>query len=320
MTIDGVRPARGRRSAPAGPRGAAPRSSLARHVASDFARLRAQLEGAARRVRREHDREAAHDLRVATRRLASALDVWGGLLDDHATQRARRRLRSLRRSAGLLRDTEVARELLVRLAGSLSHLPRLAVEDLARRVELRIARRAGPAARDSRRARIRRALRDVERALEPLAHPIGTAAARAHADAQVDALERNARSAVGAALRSRDDDDALHAARIAVKRWRYGVERLQILDRPSGPAAARHATAVAEARAIQRGLGLLHDLAGARDLITRRIGRLLERERRAEAEALQEALPTIVREREAPLLELQRLVTTRSGTARLRVV
>jgi len=289
-------------------------------VASDFAHLRAQLVGAARRVRREHDREAAHDLRVATRRLTSMLDVWGGLLDDRATDRARRRLRSLRRSAGPLRDTEVARELLVRLAGSLPHLPRLAVEDLARRIELRIARHTGPAARDARRARIRRALREVERALEPLALPIGAAAARVHAGAQVEVLERNARSAVGAALRSRDDDDALHAARIAVKRWRYGVERLQLLDRPSGSAAAHHASAIAEARALQRALGLLHDLAGARDLITRRIGRLLERERRAEAEALQEALPNIVREREAPLLELQRLVTTRSGAVRLRVV
>jgi hypothetical protein len=62
----------------------------------------------------------------------------------------------------------------------------------------------------------------------------------------------------------------------------------------------------------------LHDLAEVRETIEKRIRQLLARERRAEAEALQEALPLIAREREAPLAEIQGLVTTRRLVSRRR--
>jgi hypothetical protein len=55
-----------------------------------------------------------------------------------------------------------------------------------------------------------------------------------------------------------------------------------------------------------------------RETIAKRIHALDERERRAEAEALQEALPWIARQREAPLAEIQGLVTTRSAVSRRR--
>jgi CHAD domain-containing protein len=314
----GARPAAVRRTArKTAPVPAAPRFALARRVTADLARLQANLAAAARRVRGETDREAAHDLRVASRRLASALDVWGAMLGVDRTRRLQRSLRRLRRSAGPLRDAEVTHELLARLAGNLPHYSKLAVEDLARRIERRMLRRTAPAARAARGVLLRKIARELDRSLRTLARPIGAAASRASAIERVDQLERAARGALASAIRDRRDD-ALHAARIAVKRWRYGLESLRALDPDGSPAAKRRAPGLAETRSLQRGLGHLHDLAGLRMMIERRIQRLLERERRAEAEALQQALPLITREREGPLAEIQGLVTTRKAVTRRR--
>jgi len=316
----GPRPAANRRSAPGPGRTAAPRFALARRVTAELARHQADLKAAARRVRSKDDREAAHDLRVTTRRMASALDVWAGLIGDR-TERIHRRLRRLRRAAGPLRDAEVMRDLLLRIAASLPHYSRLAVEDLARRIERQLLRRSAPAARAARKALVTKIARDLERSLAPRAHahvrPIGAVAARADAIARVAQLERTARSTLASAIRD-GKDDALHAARIAVKRWRYGVESLRALDRDSRAAAARRAPALVETRALQRALGTLHDLAEVSETIAKRIRTLDQRERRAEAEALQEALPWIARQREAPLAEIQGLVTTRRVVSRRR--
>lgn len=279
--------------------------------------MQAELSAAARRVRAEDDRDAAHDLRVATRRLGSALDVWDGLLESDRAHKLQRRLRRLRRAAGELRDAEVMRELLMRIAANLSHYPRLAVEDLAHRTERRIARQARPTARAARRTRIDEIARGLERALRALARPAGAAASREDAQSRVDALERSARGALATAIRD-PQDDALHAARIAVKRWRYGLESLRALDPEGSVAATRRAPALAETRALQRALGRLHDLAEVAEAIEKRIAQLMEKDRRAEAEALQEARSVIARERENPLAELQGLVTTRSVVSRRR--
>lgn len=319
MKPAGSRPAPAhRRDAPGSAHiAAAPRFALARRVTDDLARLYSDLASAARRVRRGHDRDAAHDLRVASRRMASALDVWAGLLPGRRAERVQKQLRKLRRAAGSLRDAEVQRDLLARTASGLPHYSRLAVEDLSRRMERRMLARIRPTARAARKKRLGRLERALDRSLRSLERPGGAASARADAIARVTELERIARSALASALRDRQDD-ALHAARIAVKRWRYGLESLRPLDPLGAIAAARRAPALIETRALQRALGRLHDLAELREAIEKRIEQLLERERRAEAEALQEALPVIERERERPLAELQGLVTTRRSVSRRR--
>jgi len=311
-------PAHRRDDAPGStPVAAAPRFALAQRVTADLERQQADLVAAARRVRSEDDREAAHHLRVVCRRLASALDVWAGLLGTDRTRRVQKRLRRLRRAAGPLRDTEVQRELLMRIAASLPHYSRLAVEDLARRIEMQMLRRIGRAARAARKARLAKIDRALDRSLRSLEHPAGATVARANAIARVREMEQSARGALASAVRDRQDD-ALHAARIAVKRWRYGLESLRALDGGGGVATVRRAPALAETRSLQRGLGRLHDLAELREVIEKRIRQLLARERRAEAEALQEALPVVEAERERPLAELQGLLTTRSPVSRRR--
>src|SRR5206468_2184078 len=83
---------------------------------------------AARQLRKAgRDREdvgrATHDARVATRRLAAALDVFGGLLDAPSAARVDRALRSLRRRLGPARDADVARDLLESLTGEEPNSP-----------------------------------------------------------------------------------------------------------------------------------------------------------------------------------------------------
>lgn len=55
----------------------------------------------------EKDPEMVHDLRVGTRRATAALDVFAYLLPNKACKKARKRLKKLRRAAGMARDWDV---------------------------------------------------------------------------------------------------------------------------------------------------------------------------------------------------------------------
>ncbi len=61
-------------------------------------------------VRDEAHGEAIHDMRVATRRLRSALDIFGPYYRKHVTKMLRRDLRKLGRALGAVRDLEVVRK------------------------------------------------------------------------------------------------------------------------------------------------------------------------------------------------------------------
>jgi CHAD domain-containing protein len=202
-----------------------------------------------RRVRDRGDPEAVHDLRVATRRLQEALRFSEPFLPRPAVDRVARRARGIRRSLGAVRDADVLFRLLRRLARRL--------ERGERRLALGIAARLSEEAEAARRAADRRGglpvpgIRKRLQALLKAARPVPVAVS---ARGRQVALERLARAARLLPRARRGDPDGLHAFRIAVKRYRYGLE---ILDE----AGARGLRAlIREARDLQRALGRVHDL------------------------------------------------------------
>src|SRR5262249_58111406 len=155
-------------------------------------------------------------------RMSGALWVWRGGLSPRAARRARRSLSQLRARLSQTRGREVLAE---HLGGLLAGEP-LPVREAGvielERVERRVAAGRARAARFVRRRRIARLVTRVERCLESLGGDAGVlvTAARGLVDRRRDAaLNILAVAGVG-------DDEALHRARIAAKRWRYETEAL----------------------------------------------------------------------------------------------
>ena len=229
-------------------------------VPAHVRRLGSTLESAAVRVRSGHDGEAIHDLRVATRRLSAALSTWAPGLELTARQRASRGLRRLRRRLSRAREREVLGEQLAgRCAGESLAVRQVGLTELER-LERRVAAARARAARDARRRRIGRLVVQVEGCFDSLAgEPVALiAAARERADRRRDAaLDALASAAEG-------DDEALHRARAAVKRWRYAVEAL------AEGAGDPRGTGLHALRGLQQCLGAIHDAAVLRDYLSRR--------------------------------------------------
>jgi CHAD domain-containing protein len=169
----------------------------------------------------DKDPEHVHQLRVGTRRAGAALRIFRGCLPEKAYDRARKRLRRLRRAAGAARDWDV---FLMTLAGwpLRSEKQRAGFDFLA-----------GYAA--GQRLAAQDALRDVC-ADEPfdfdrlLAETV--AAVQAPADGDLETLADLARPLLSdlvggldeAAARDLEDYGNLHQVRIAGKRLRYAME------------------------------------------------------------------------------------------------
>jgi CHAD domain-containing protein len=195
------------------------------------------------------DPEPVHQLRVATRRAAAALNVFGSRLPARVERRTRRALRQLRRAAAAARDADVflvaldswvpgrpnvEKPGLQFLFGHVTAERRAAQDPLCAAIERCDARWA---------FRLERCPRAVRRGGPTLAEYAATFCAD---------LDRDFDAAVTAA----DFDDAmrLHALRIAAKRLRYAFELLT-------PALSQQ---VADARYtvlsdLQRILGIAHD-------------------------------------------------------------
>lgn len=96
-----------------------------------FARLLSHEEG----VRQGEDIEAVHDMRVATRRLRTALRVFEGAFQRRALRPYRRFLRTLGRALGEVRDLDVFLEKAERYAQSLDEARRPAFQPLLDQVQ-----------------------------------------------------------------------------------------------------------------------------------------------------------------------------------------
>lgn len=241
----------GRRSA-----GAALLTYLATHVD--------RLVDEERRVR-DDEPDAVHQMRVAARRLRSALRAYRPLLDRDVTDPIADALRELGRALAPARDAEVLRE---RISAGLDELPPELVLGPARAAVVRHFARVEADARAAALAELDGARHAALRAeLDALlARPPLTPRARRKARSELPRLARRTarrlEKAVAAAVdvtgEPADRDTALHTARKRARRLRYATE----VARPvAGKPAKRFAR---EMKGIQRALGEHQDAVVAR--------------------------------------------------------
>ena len=220
--------------------------SRARRIVARRAR---HLLAMRRKVVKRGDPAAIHDLRVATRRLQEALDLFAPVFPGREGRRLRRRARWVRRHLAALRDADVVAELAASFPAARAMLHALAPAPRALRARSR-SRHGGvdvPGIR-KRVAAFARAAAAPREALPLLLEEQGRAAA-------VEALRLRAGKVqtILAALRI-DREEEAHALRVAVKRYRYTLE---LLDEAG---LARPGAALEEARRVQEALGTVHDL------------------------------------------------------------
>lgn len=214
------------------------------------------------RVLATGDKDAIHDLRVATRRLQEALEFLSPALPARPVRRLGRRARRIRRELGTIRNLDVLVQLVARFSRRLSAPQRRVVAPLAERLaeEATVLRRRDRAGR--RRGTmalpgIGKRVRAVQsRIILPADFSVRERARRVLHDRTRDVVDALPPAEGG-------DAAALHALRIAVKRYRYTLE---ILDQ-TGAKKAR--PAISAARALQTRLGELHDLDVFMELLSR---------------------------------------------------
>ena len=174
------------------------------------------------------DPKALHDFRIAVRRLRSWLRAFRPWLEESVSKKARRRLRKTARLTGESRDAEVHLKWLHEQRRELSARQRIGFAWLVDRIEHRrteadrVGVAGGVRAFDRARRSLARALReyrtrvDVDDANAPETFRTALAVLlRDHAAV----LERRLGK-----VRDFDDDERVHAARMAAKRLRYLLE------------------------------------------------------------------------------------------------
>ena len=238
-------------------------AGLATRLATDRHWLLERLEGAVRHARRRSDPEAVHDVRVTTRQLEAALDLWRSILPPRRRQRVRRTLRRLRRALAPAREVRICLGLLDQRFGALDPEARVAAARLQDLLQRRLERLDGRAARRCARSDMERLRGRFERTWEATASVLGfgTAALEA-ARARLEVRRARARAALRAAVQD-TADERLHAARLAVKRWRYLLERFAAAEPDVDRSEQRWL------KSVQDALGRIQDLAVLRERITR---------------------------------------------------
>ncbi|MGE5176198.1 MAG: CHAD domain-containing protein [Hyphomicrobiales bacterium] len=204
------------------------------------------------------DAEYLHDMRVATRRLRSALEVFADAIPAERRDAFATELRWVGRALGRIRDRDVALEHVAALAEEAPELERPAWAVFARSIEIERARRRVRLIErlDSERypafVAAARAWVDAGPA-SPDSVPAGGAAAYATAARLAADRTREMAAAYEAAERSMANED-LHALRIAAKKARYAYEFFGDL---AGPGAIKRAKRITS---LQDFLGLHQDM------------------------------------------------------------
>lgn len=230
------------------------------------------------------DPDSIHDVRVATRRLQEALDLFAPILPERERRRLRRRARRVRRSLAPLRDADVMAGLSTAFQEGGALAPDLALAPLTLRVQLRSPRGG------VRVPGLRRRADALLAAFRPLPAE-ESAVVRSRFAAEAGVAMRRRTAAVAAALRGLRVGRAadVHRLRLEVKKYRYLMELLAQAGLASpGPA-------LGEARRAQDALGSLHDLDVLTALVRRRrtghpLLRPLGRARRVKAAAARDIL------------------------------
>lgn len=213
------------------------------------------------------DPEFVHQMRVALRRLRSALRLFVSALPQDFAAPLLPRLRALANALGAARDWDVAiDELLAPVWNAFADDTRLArLRDTAENQRNLARQHARAALLDGAYGRL---LLELVAAL----HAPAFAATAADADdlpafAQRRLRKRRRRLAQLAEGASSLNIKALHALRVGVKRLRYGLEFFAPLYRGKTVKAE-----IATLAKLQTKLGLINDLANARRLLSERVG------------------------------------------------
>ena len=212
---------------------------------------------AATRLDDPEDEEALHDFRVALRRLRSTLRAYRPQLRESARRSSRDRLGRIAVATNRSRDTDVALAWLGPLASDLTARERVGLRELIERLERRREDVYGKTVARVRRSfakaakRLRKRLGEYRQTVQPAADDgaparFATVAAAAITEHAAD-LGRRLEE-----VRSPDQFDEVHAARIAAKRLRYLLE-------PLGAQVPDDATLVRKLRELQDLLGGLCD-------------------------------------------------------------
>ena len=269
--LDGHSPARPARPVPNGHRGPHRGAGAGDVVLTHLRAQRDALLACDPQVRLDaHD--SVHQMRVATRRLRSALATFRPLFTPDATTALRAELAWLAEVVGTARDTEVLRDL---LAAELAALPeQLRRGPIAERITTdldqtyRTAHAHAVAELDGPRYLALLAALDAFVADPPFARP-----ARRRADRQIPALIRRGAGRVVReldAVRAEPDLDARelrsHEVRKAAKRARYAAEAVTSLLGAHAKALAKHM------RTVQETLGSHQDALLARQWLLQAAG------------------------------------------------
>lgn len=282
---------------PAGPAGPRPTVAwalvevLGRRAAPALADLRAELDPCA-----PGDREALHQLRVATRRLRAFTEIFAPVLGAKRARQLRRRLRQITRTAGEVRQWDAHLELIAPvLEAADAPIERAALEHVVEWVHGQREEAASAVTSSLRVSRRRKLAGRLDAAIDEVAARLlreGEAAgplARAWAaDALRSAAERSG------ALVLVEDVERLHGVRIAAKRARYALELLR-------PALDEHYRAMRRpAKRAQQAIGLHHDAALLERLLAERRDALVAHGSATLARALDDLVArTAVRRRAA---------------------
>jgi CHAD domain-containing protein len=268
-------------------------------IEDDFDARSKKVADAAKRLHSTADNEAIHDLRVALRRLNAAFRMWRELLRPRPAERARRRLRSMRRSLGPVRELEVDVTRLAQLSPTLPPESRVALEGLLLGLHHRLDRRRRRARRNADSRTIERLQSAVARAAEALeARPAGLPEPQLVARVHIDQSREGALLALAEGLAT-DDDALLHNGRVMLKKWRYALETAAALFEPGVP--------LEPLRDLQHALGDVHDLAMLRDRLQRRAAKQRRAGLVTHADALNPAIETLRAEHAQSLEEARRL-------------
>jgi len=263
-------------------------------------------------TRIDTDVEALHDMRVASRRLREAFEIFDFCFPQKIYQKLYRRIKQVTRALGEVRNADVAIFYFKSLSATTDDiLVQVALEDILRRLA-RIRRQARlylmKGLDESRVSQLPAELANVFLRVEnvPVRYQRGPRQSIVLARRQLSQRVRDFFSA-RAAVTGENDEVNLHKVRISIKKLRYAIETL-------GYAVGEAVTGnLKELKQLQEALGELHD----RDVFAGIVrGRLVKLQSRLHAtllcNGLQAVLNMILNERSVYFREYQSFVANYS--------
>ncbi|WP_374469519.1 CHAD domain-containing protein [Phenylobacterium sp.] len=210
--------------------------------------------------------EAVHQLRVAARRLRSAIATFGPLLDELGAEAVKDELRWLAQACDAARNLDVLAERIAEAAAALPAAP-AGLDALVHAVETARAEASAQAAEAARSERFRRLMIDATAWIETGAwlsddagRDVREQKATAFAAAALDRRRRKLRKL--ARDLEKASDEARHDARIEAKKLRYAAETFASLF-PEKPTTRF----IGRLKDLQEELGALNDAATAEPLL-----------------------------------------------------